>query len=163
MGDSSSPRTTESSDGSGDSLGSGGEPPKTLEGSHPEDDDTSSQSVEQFDRNSKTTRQPSPDAWRWETYVKSKTSSIPVTTIEKPEQHAKNLVEAGEIETVGAINKVPDSKEPLYSQSKIQEQAERFCNYLDYIAKDELTDEEKQQLEDVKSKIRDFAEVFNPE
>ena len=51
-------------------------------------------------------------------------------------------------------------KEPLYSAEKIQQKAESFCDKLDHQAKDNLSDSEKQQLEDVKLEIRKFAEVF---
>lgn len=50
---------------------------------------------------------------------------------------------------------------PLFSVSTIEQKAESFCDKLDNEAKDGLTDSEKQQLEDVKSEIRRFAEVFS--
>jgi hypothetical protein len=52
-------------------------------------------------------------------------------------------------------------KEPLYSAETIQDKAESFCDKLDYQAKNNLSDSEKQRLEDVKSEIRKFAEVFS--
>jgi hypothetical protein len=51
--------------------------------------------------------------------------------------------------------------EPLFRAPTIQEKAERFCDELDYQAKDNLSDSEKQQLEDVKTEVKRFAEVFS--
>ena len=66
---------------------------------------------------------PEPDAWVWNKYVLNKTSSVSVTTVDKPRTVAENLVKEGEIEDISKINKVPESEERLFSAETIQDTA----------------------------------------
>lgn len=54
-----------------------------------------------------------------------------------------------------------DKVEAMYSEETIRQAAESYCDYLDHISKDELTDEEKEQRQAVKNEIRRFAKKIS--
>lgn len=56
-----------------------------------------------------------------------------------------------------------DDKMPLFSAQTIENAAQRYCSYLDHVSKEELGKDEKQQLEDVKNEIRNFAAKISNE
>jgi len=94
-----------------------------------------------------------PDAYSFERYIKMKTDSVTVYSPKHPDEWIDEVEED--------VSIVPESIDKLFSAETIQDKAESFCDKLDYQAKNNLSDSEKQRLEDVKSEIRKFAEVFS--
>ena len=99
-----------------------------------EPSDESSQSTE----NTLEPPKPEPDAWVWNKYVLNKTSSVSVTTVDKPRTVAENLVKEGEIEDISKINKVPESEERLFSAETIQKTIQDIIRFFDERIENEL-------------------------